>query len=29
MTHDETLALMGVMDAIREQIGLRYPADLG
>jgi predicted dehydrogenase len=28
MTHDETLALMGVMDAIREQIGLRYAADL-
>ncbi len=27
MTHDETLALMGVMDAIRAQIGLRYPAD--
>lgn len=27
MTHDETLALMGVMDAIREQIGLRYEAD--
>ncbi len=27
MTHDETLALMGVMDAIREQIGLRYAAD--
>lgn len=29
MTHDETLALMGVMDEIREQIGLRYPADRG
>lgn len=28
MTHDETLALMGVMDAIREQIGLKYAADL-
>ena len=28
MTHDETLALMGVMDTIREQIGLRYAADL-
>ncbi|MDB5936205.1 MAG: dehydrogenase [Massilia sp.] len=28
MTHEETLALMGVMDSIREQIGLRYPADL-
>ena len=27
MTHDETLALMGVMDDIRAQIGLRYPAD--
>jgi predicted dehydrogenase len=27
MTHDETLALMGVMDDIREQIGLRYAAD--
>jgi len=27
MTHDETLALMGVMDDIRTQIGLRYPAD--
>jgi predicted dehydrogenase len=29
MTHDETLALMGVMDTIREQIGLRYAADEG
>jgi predicted dehydrogenase len=28
MTHDETLALMGVMDTIREQIGVTYPADL-
>lgn len=28
MTHDETLALMGVMDTIREQIGLAYAADL-
>jgi predicted dehydrogenase len=28
MTHDETLALMGVMDTIREQIGLRYAADV-
>ena len=28
MTHEETLALMGVMDTIREQIGLRYVADL-
>jgi predicted dehydrogenase len=27
MTHQETLALMGVMDTIREQIGLRYGAD--
>jgi hypothetical protein len=27
MTHDETLALMGVMDTIREQIGLRYATD--
>ena len=27
MTHDETLALMGVMDTIREQVGLRYAAD--
>lgn len=28
MTQEETLALMGVMDKIREQIGLRYAADL-
>ena len=28
MTHGETLALMGTMDAIRQQIGLRYAADL-
>ncbi len=28
MTHEESLALMGVMDTIREQIGLRYAADL-
>jgi predicted dehydrogenase len=28
MTHEETLALMGVMDTVREQIGLRYAADL-
>jgi hypothetical protein len=28
MTHAETLALMGVMDTIREQIGLKYAADL-
>jgi len=27
MTHDETLALMGVMDEIRRQIGLTYAAD--
>jgi hypothetical protein len=27
MTHDETLALMAVMDEIRRQIGLRYVAD--
>jgi predicted dehydrogenase len=27
MTHDETLALMGVMDEIRRQIGLHYVAD--
>ena len=27
MTHAETLALMGVMDEIRRQIGLRYEAD--
>jgi predicted dehydrogenase len=27
MTHDDTLALMGVMDDIRAQIGLRYAAD--
>ncbi|MES2130369.1 MAG: Gfo/Idh/MocA family oxidoreductase [Pseudomonadota bacterium] len=27
MTHDETLALMGVLDTIRNQIGLRYAAD--
>jgi predicted dehydrogenase len=28
MTHDETIALMGVMDTIRGQIGLRYSSDL-
>jgi predicted dehydrogenase len=28
MTQDETLALMGVLDDIRAQIGLRYPADV-
>lgn len=27
MTHAETLALMGVLDTIRSQIGLRYSAD--
>ena len=27
MTQGETLALMGVMDEIRRQIGLRYAAD--
>jgi predicted dehydrogenase len=27
MTHDETLAIMGVLDEIRKQIGLRYAAD--
>jgi predicted dehydrogenase len=27
MTHDETLALMGVMDEVRRQIGLTYEAD--
>jgi predicted dehydrogenase len=27
MTHDETLALMGVLDEIRRQVGLRYAAD--
>lgn len=27
MPHDESLALMAVMDEIRRQIGLRYPAD--
>jgi len=27
MTHDDTLALMGVMDEIRRQIGLTYAAD--
>ena len=27
MPLDETLALMGVLDTVREQIGLRYPAD--
>jgi predicted dehydrogenase len=27
MSHDETLALMGIMDEARRQIGLAYPAD--
>src|SRR5690606_37445436 len=27
MTHDETLAIMGLLDTIRTQIGLRYLAD--
>jgi predicted dehydrogenase len=27
MTHDETLALMGVMDEVRRQVGLGYSAD--
>jgi predicted dehydrogenase len=27
MTHDDTLALMGVMDDVRRQIGVRYAAD--
>jgi predicted dehydrogenase len=27
MTHDETIALMGVLDTIRGQIGLKYEAD--
>ena len=27
MRHEETLALMEVLDEIRGQIGLRYPAD--
>jgi hypothetical protein len=27
MTLDETLALMGVMDEVRKQIGLSYVAD--
>ncbi len=27
MTHADTLALMGVLDTIRTQIGLRYPTD--
>ena len=27
MPHQETLALMGILDAIRAQVGVRYPAD--
>jgi hypothetical protein len=27
MTHDESLALMGVMDEVRRQIGVQYAAD--
>jgi predicted dehydrogenase len=27
MTHDDTLAIMGVLDEIRKQVGLRYAAD--
>lgn len=27
MTHEDTLALMGLLDEIRGQIGLRYPSD--
>lgn len=27
MTHDETLALMGVMDEVRRQVGVKYGAD--
>ena len=27
MTHEETLSLMGLLDTIRKQIGLRYPSD--
>jgi predicted dehydrogenase len=27
MTHDETLAIMDLLDTIRRQIGLRYPSD--
>lgn len=27
MTHDDTLAIMGLLDTIRKQIGLHYPAD--
>jgi predicted dehydrogenase len=27
MTHEDTLGLMGLLDTIRKQIGLRYPSD--
>ena len=27
MTHDQTLHLMGVLDEIRQQVGVRYPGD--
>jgi len=27
MTHEDTLSLMGLLDTIRKQIGLRYPSD--
>ena len=27
LTIDETVAIMGTLDAIREQIGLRYPGE--
>ena len=29
MPHDETLALMGVLDTIRQQVGVHYPSDAG
>ena len=28
MRHDDTLGIMGLLDTIRQQIGLRYPSDL-
>jgi len=28
MSHDDTLSIMGLLDTIRQQIGLRYPSDL-
>jgi hypothetical protein len=27
MTHDQTLHLMGVLDEIRKQTGVKYPGD--